>query len=353
MEALKISFCTTCMDRLHHLRKTLPQNIIDNADYTNAEFVILNYNSKDNLENWIKKEYIDYIRNGRVVYAKVNEPKYFHMSHAKNLAAKCSSGDIICNVDADNFTGKNFAKYINDVFLSHKSILLNTDTSRSPRDVCGRIAIKRKDFFELGGYNEEMKGWGYEEADLKQRLLTKGIKFIPIDTAYLNFISHENNERTQNEELFHKIEQVWIKKMNERETEIIYFFNNDKFHLGTIVKESIDKPNSPSFLKKGVWFEGRFAFEDCGARAILTDSNGNFLKEISSTERSKIANANHMKTFYRISDTKILENIKHAYSILTNYSIMRRKSSRNSLKKDILVKKDLVFFNFSSHPKMI
>ena len=45
----KISICTTCMNRLDDLKQTLPQNILDNADYTRTEFVLIDYNSSDGL----------------------------------------------------------------------------------------------------------------------------------------------------------------------------------------------------------------------------------------------------------------------------------------------------------------
>ena len=51
----KVSICTTCMDRLSDLKQTLPQNIQDNLDYPNVEFVVLDYNSKkDDVDGWIK-----------------------------------------------------------------------------------------------------------------------------------------------------------------------------------------------------------------------------------------------------------------------------------------------------------
>ena len=36
----RVSFCTTCMDRLSDLRLTLPKNIKYNLEYPNVEFVL-------------------------------------------------------------------------------------------------------------------------------------------------------------------------------------------------------------------------------------------------------------------------------------------------------------------------
>ena len=46
-----IVFCTTCRGRADHVEKTLPQNLADNP---NSKFVLLDYNSQDNLVPYLK-----------------------------------------------------------------------------------------------------------------------------------------------------------------------------------------------------------------------------------------------------------------------------------------------------------
>ena len=62
---MKIAFFTTCMNRLKHLRRTLPKNIADNKDYDNCVFVVLNYNSQDGLHEWMLKEMAAEIKGGK------------------------------------------------------------------------------------------------------------------------------------------------------------------------------------------------------------------------------------------------------------------------------------------------
>ena len=76
---LKISFCIPCMGRLHHLQETLPKNIEESSSY-DAEFIVLDYNSSDGLERWMKGNMMSHIKSGKVVYYKTIEPKYFKMS---------------------------------------------------------------------------------------------------------------------------------------------------------------------------------------------------------------------------------------------------------------------------------
>ena len=71
----KISVCTTVMGRLKDLQETLPKNIEDNLDYPNVEHVILDYNSQDGLEDWIKANYMQEIDDGRMLYARTDQPQ--------------------------------------------------------------------------------------------------------------------------------------------------------------------------------------------------------------------------------------------------------------------------------------
>src|SRR6187402_102950 len=102
MKKNRISFCTVCMNRIEHLKQTLPKNIEDNIAYGNLEFLLLDYNSKDGLEEWVESEMKEYIDKGILHYYKTTEPEYFHRSHSRNMIIKKATGDIVCNIDADN-----------------------------------------------------------------------------------------------------------------------------------------------------------------------------------------------------------------------------------------------------------
>lgn len=64
----QISFCITCMNRLKHLQETLEKNILDNFLVDEVEFVVLDYNSQDGLEEWIAQSMMKYIEMGILVY---------------------------------------------------------------------------------------------------------------------------------------------------------------------------------------------------------------------------------------------------------------------------------------------
>ena len=99
------------MNRLVHLKETLPINIDGNLNYPNVEFVILDYNSPDGLEQHVYQYWRKYIDQGILHYYKTTEPTVFHMSHAKNVAALLARGEVVVNVDADSFIGPGFVAF--------------------------------------------------------------------------------------------------------------------------------------------------------------------------------------------------------------------------------------------------
>jgi len=177
----KISICTTIMDRLKDLKQTLPQNIKDNSDYPNVEFVVLDYNSKkDDIGGWIKSEMMEHIDSGKLVYYRTTEPQYFDMSHSRNIAFLAATGDIVNNVDADSFTPSSeefgFATYLNKLANEQpeKAIF-----AKSRQLLRGRLGFYRKEFIELlGGYDEKLKGYGNDDANLQNRSWELGFKMM-------------------------------------------------------------------------------------------------------------------------------------------------------------------------------
>ena len=109
----RIAFCTSCMNRLKHLQQTLPKNLADNHDYSNALFVVLDYGDAQGIAQWIEGNLGRELETGNIVYYRFPDPKHFHMAHAKNMAHRCGlmeNADVLVNLDADNFTGPGFAE---------------------------------------------------------------------------------------------------------------------------------------------------------------------------------------------------------------------------------------------------
>jgi len=172
----KISFCTTCMDRLYNLKETLPVNLILEEGYPFLEFVILDYNSKDGLGDWVKNNMMEHIESGRVSYYRTVEPEYFSMSHSRNIAFKVADGDIVFNIDADNYLAKDSENPPEEPHSYLLNRMANDAEGRKiifakgKRSMHGRIGFYKDEFInDLGGYDEELLGYGHDDHDLVQR----------------------------------------------------------------------------------------------------------------------------------------------------------------------------------------
>ena len=67
-----VSICTIAMNRLHHVQKTLPVNLAQNAD-PKVNFVLLDYSSNDGLGDYVKSNFREQIANGTLVYYRYND----------------------------------------------------------------------------------------------------------------------------------------------------------------------------------------------------------------------------------------------------------------------------------------
>src|SRR6187402_2937648 len=178
----KISICTVIMNRLPHLKETLPVNIKDNINYPHIEFVVLDYNSADGLDGWVRSEMMSYIEQGVLKYYRTDEPTHWSMSHSRNMALNLASGEITCLVDADNYAGPDYAFWINSVFEQHgKEAIVTThvDGTLPHADQGGKMAFHRDYFNVLRGFDESFYGYGMEDIDFVGRMEQARIKKVP------------------------------------------------------------------------------------------------------------------------------------------------------------------------------
>ena len=126
------------------------------------------------------------------------------MAIAKNVPHRFATGDIVVNLDGDNFLQRNDSRilrhYFNqlpklifqqtwcnlaliNMFRSLKLNPENYDTQSwnvfgTNRGTFGRISMKRSDFMSMGGYNEQMLNMGNQDTDLLFRSLNKKFQYL-------------------------------------------------------------------------------------------------------------------------------------------------------------------------------
>lgn len=187
---VSVSFFTSVMGRLHHLRQTLPTNTSENP---NAEFCVLNYGSQDGLHEWVHEAMADHLASGQLVYAQVNADKWLP-SHARNMCSRLCSNSILCQIDADSFCGPQFDQRLIDLFGS--------DMMQVARAWGGKIALPASVFHQIRGYDERITAWGTEDIDIVERACRAGLKYHHLrDGRWRRRIHHSDLERMEHSQI--------------------------------------------------------------------------------------------------------------------------------------------------------
>ena len=111
------------MNRIEHLKETLPHNI-ELISKFDAELVLVNYDSKDNMDEYVTGNYKDYLSNKTIKYIRIYNKKFFDRFHAKNIAHRFTNGDILVNLDVDNFLTEDVILFILSKFSENAGFQL-------------------------------------------------------------------------------------------------------------------------------------------------------------------------------------------------------------------------------------
>jgi hypothetical protein len=97
------------------------------------------------------------------------------MAHSRNVAFLGATGQIVSNLDADNFTGHGFASYLNRLanLRSRRAIF-----AKGKRRNHGRVGMFKDEFIALGGYDEDLQGYGGDDHSLILRAMASGFKLM-------------------------------------------------------------------------------------------------------------------------------------------------------------------------------
>jgi hypothetical protein len=189
-----ISYCTTCMGRRAHLETTLPANLAVLARHSDrVELVLLDYGSRDGLGAWVRERFVAELESGVLRYARTDEPTAFHPAHAKNVAFRLARGDVVFNLDADNFVGDDTCTRLDALFAAAPRRFA---VSSAQPDVGGRLAFCREDFAALGGWDERYQGWSIADFDLCERA-REGLGLAQVDFVSGSALLHDDAERVR------------------------------------------------------------------------------------------------------------------------------------------------------------
>ncbi len=196
---MSIDFAITCGNREEFLKQTLPVNLAKIASHKNMKLLVLNYNSNGDIDDYMKQ----YEDNEQVQYFRFIDRtrQFFHISHAKNIAARLCKSDYIINLDADNFLTAEYIDFVLKAIEGGYDLICNDIIPRS-FGLGGRIGCRRWIFDHVRGYDEAMIGWGIEDTDFKDRCKVLGFQamYVPYSDPQFSIIAHTDDIRVANME---------------------------------------------------------------------------------------------------------------------------------------------------------
>ena len=194
-----VAIISTCKNRQEMLSVSLASWL---ANRSVSEIVITDWSSNFSLQYLAK---ID----SRITIVRVENQGYFHKTRALNLALNHVTSQVILQMDVDYILNP-YYNLIRDLEVSVDEFVVGDGWTgaidQGPSwdffaPTNGFLCVHKEALDKVGGYNEELKGWGYEDADIQNRLWSIGLKrkiLFLTKKQYLYHNPHPKSKRVEN-----------------------------------------------------------------------------------------------------------------------------------------------------------
>lgn len=168
-----LSLCTWCRD-WPPLREALPANLRTIAGMDWVEVCVVDVGSADDTLAWLTA-------------LAANNPKLrvasqpldpLHFARAYNRCHRLGRGKILASVDADNVIGPRYCQFVRNAVAADPLAIVHCWTGDWLDGTCGRIAMHRNLFAQLGGYDEDLAPIGNQDLDLRDRAQAAGGRVV-------------------------------------------------------------------------------------------------------------------------------------------------------------------------------
>ena len=235
-EVMRLTIVTVCMNRRQHLLSSAAH--IANWPH-HHEHLLLDWSSREP----VRREELP--NDSRITLQRVEGETCWNLCRAYNLAIHLAKGSWLLKLDADCWPGS---------FDPTALIVPGTNIcwfGSGPNGRIGQFLMHRTAFEAVGGFNEVLVGYGFDDKDLKARLASCGwqIKLLPV--AAVEVISHSIHERVS-QQLTKKQETFALEKARsfaERRATAISNRVAAAHHPWTFYRS----PTSYRRLAEGVW----------------------------------------------------------------------------------------------------
>ena len=351
-----VCFCTVVMNRLTHVKQTLGVNLRDNhAD--GIQFILLDYTSRDGLEEYIKDNFQSALDSERLVYYRYPSATVFNRSHSRNMAFRLAQGDIVANVDADNYAGPGFGVYVQSLFQDRTNVCLTGLGNPWTGEASGKLCTTKEDFLKVSGYDETFEGYGFEDYDIVNRLRFSGCEpFTITNPSFLRVETHKIGERIVNESLIREIENILVHFIDPHKSKLLYLLADGSFRTATVVNMFTINSDQPfkivqdhsyptiHFNIEGDWECGTWSLVDQELRLENGILSKTFHSRVSAGRRSFKGESHE---YYQVTSALQLDAVIF-YTQLHNRQIMMDNVARQRIRVNKVFGAGTVYKNFQN-----
>ena len=190
------SLISCSMNREENLLKSIKTwNNVSNLN----EIIIVDYSSDVNIDY---AKLVNKKHNKKIKLIRVEGESKWILSHAFNLASYFVNYDKLLKIDADIKLHKDFL--INHPLNNNSFYRGNYKNARNQNEIYlnGQFLCKTKKFVKIGGYNENIVTYGWDDSDLYQRL-ENDLGLNPLDFSYddMKHILTKDEKRSQSQNI--------------------------------------------------------------------------------------------------------------------------------------------------------
>jgi glycosyltransferase involved in cell wall biosynthesis len=164
-----------------------------------GEIVIVDWSSTIPIRNDPNLE--KFLKHWKIRIIRVNEEPYFiSMSHSLNVGIFHARGDHILKIDIDyQLKNKELLRSL-ERSQFNKHLFCGTIPNEENYDFHGFCFFEKRYFTEINGYNENCRGWGFDDEDFYRRMEKIGLERVVIMNMndFIYHMPHDDDLRVAN-----------------------------------------------------------------------------------------------------------------------------------------------------------
>jgi hypothetical protein len=197
-----VSIVTACMNRF----ESLSQSFVSWVALRPMEIILVDWGSSNSAE--ISKLVASHASSQKIIFIRVENVKKWTITQALNFATRFSSGEHVLKVDCDTMLHPHFLRYHNmdcgeRVFFAGNWKIARNKNESHTNGVC---FVNRADFFKVGGFDEYLVTYGYDDCKLYSDLVNSGCSRADLCMDFVSHIPHDNASRVKHQDVTHALD---------------------------------------------------------------------------------------------------------------------------------------------------